>query len=371
MQKYLKNRSKKFKTEKHLLLKKQSNKNSFEKPEYYIKNKFILLVFIIIIIILSILVLHLYRRLNKAKLFIKIFKVLKNEKDVDLFLNNKTDFYFQKRVKYLSKNGFYYNESNLKTFQEKLNYLMIHESPEYKTDIADKIKVHEYSKKVLGKDICPPILKIYDNADEINLDELPDKFALKCNHGSSMNIFCVDKSKFNLEKAKSQLNDWVNTNYGLNNREFQYIFIKKKIFAAPYLGDNIIDYEIYCFNGKPKFVRVRQLLNQIRHISLHNYYDFDWKLMELETGLPNYKRDPNKKIEKPKNLNLMIEYSKKLTKDFVFVRVDFYELNNTVYLSEITFSPSNTLMKLGNEEQRLNLGSLLDITKIKKSLFNK
>ena len=67
--------------------------------------------------------------------------------------------------------------------------------------------------------------------------------------------------------------------------------------------------------------------------------------MELETGLPSYIRGPNKKIEKPKNLNLMIDYSIKLAKDFIFVRVDFYELNNTVYLSEITFSPSNNLMK--------------------------
>ena len=51
--------------------------------------------------------------------------------------------------------------------------------------------------------------------------------------------------------------------------------------------------------------------------------------------------------------------------------IDFYEVNNTVYLSELTFSPSNTLNTFKNEEQRLYLGNLLDITKIKKSLFNK
>ena len=37
-----------------------------------------------------------------------------------------------------------------------------------------------------------------------NIDELPDKFVLKCNHGSNMNIFCKDKSTFNLANAKSQ-----------------------------------------------------------------------------------------------------------------------------------------------------------------------
>ena len=83
-----------------------------------------------------------------------------------------------------------YDESNLITFQNKLNYLIIHESPEYKGNIIDKIKLSDYSKKILGKDICIPILKTYNNVDEINIDELPDKFVLKCNHGSGMNIFC-------------------------------------------------------------------------------------------------------------------------------------------------------------------------------------
>ena len=80
------------------------------------------------------------------------------------------------------------NESHLETIQEKLKYVLVHESPDYKTNIVDKILLHEYSIKKLGKDICVPIIKIYNNTKEINLDELPDKFVLKCNHGSAMNI---------------------------------------------------------------------------------------------------------------------------------------------------------------------------------------
>ena len=50
--------------------------------------------------------------------------------------------------------------------------------------------MHAYSKKKLGIDICVPIIKIYNNSEEIKLEELPDKFVLKCNHGSGMNILC-------------------------------------------------------------------------------------------------------------------------------------------------------------------------------------
>ena len=74
---------------------------------------------------------------------------------------------------------------------------------------------------MLGKDICVPIIKVYNNVNEININELPDKFVLKCNHGSQMNIICSDKSKFNLIEARNKLEHWKNTNFGLENSEFQ------------------------------------------------------------------------------------------------------------------------------------------------------
>ena len=103
---------------------------------------------------------------------------------------------------------------------------------------------------------------------------------------------------------------------------------------------------------------------------LYNYYDLNWNLTEIEHNLLGYVRDPTVIIEKPKNLNLMIEYAKKLSDEFVFVRVDLYDINGTIYLSEMTFSPSDNNMKYKNEEQRIYLGSLLDITKIRPYLFN-
>ena len=334
------------------------------KSHYYYEMKLFCIILIIIIYILI-------GKLNEVLYLNKLQKVLKNEEDIELFLSNKTEYYFQKRKNYLKHFNYLYDESKLITLQDKNNYLLIHECPEYKTNYVDKIKIHDVSKKILGKDICPPILKIYNNIKDINLDDLPDKFVLKCNHGSGMNIICKNKLKFNFEEAKNKLTKWMNINYGTSRTEFQYNFIERKIFLAPYLGDKIIDYEIYCFNGQPKFVRVRKLIDEQKHITLHNYYDLDWKLNDIDSGLFNYKRDPNMKIEKPKHFDLMIYYSKKLSKDFVFVRIDFYEINNIVYLSEITFSPSNTLNRYKNKEQSKYLGDMLDITKIKSSLFNK
>jgi hypothetical protein len=239
-------------------------------------------------------------------------------------MENKTKYYFKYRLKFLKMNNIKYNESNLVTFQDKLNYLLIHENPELKTQYVDKIRIHESTKKIIGKDICVPILKIYNDANEINLDELPNKFLLKLNHGSGMNIICKDKSTFNLNDAKVKLNKWKQENYGLYGTEFQYMLVDRKIFAAPYLGDNIIDYEIFCFNGIPKLIRVQKTLFEHNNTIIHNYYDLNWSLTEIDTGLKIYHRIPEFNITKPKKLDLMIEYSKKLSKKFCFVRIDYY-----------------------------------------------
>jgi hypothetical protein len=185
-----------------------------------------------------------------------------------------------------------------------------------------------------------------------------------------MNIICNNKLQLNLYKAKLKLKKWKNINYGLKTAEFQYMFVNPKIYAEKYLSDDLMDYKIFCFNGKPKFIRVRKFLPGNK-TKIHNHYDTNWKLNEFESGLKGYIRDPAIKIQKPKNLALMLEYSKKLSREFIFVRVDLYEVNNTVYLGELTFSPSNTYIKWKNMKQNIKIGNLIDLTKIKRYLYNK
>ena len=90
-----------------------------------------------------------------------------------------------------------YNESHLITFEDKLNWLVIHDTNILKGKWADKILLHKYSKRKLGKDICNKILKIYHSEKDINLNELPNQFVLKTNHGSGYNIIVEDKKEFN------------------------------------------------------------------------------------------------------------------------------------------------------------------------------
>ena len=283
---------------------------------------------------------------------------------LQLYVENRTNFYLKGRERNAKLGGRKYNDSNVTTIQDKLNWLIVHENPEYKAIIVDKILLHEYSLKILGKDICVPIIKIYNTSDEIDFNELPDKFALKCNHGCGMNILCNNKSRLNITDAKSKLDKWMNINYALKSFEFQYLHVKKKIFAENYLVDDVNDYKIYCFNGKPKFIRVQKYLPD-HSGKINNYYNLDWTLNEIETGLKGFYRRPDVEFEKPKNLDLMLEYSEKLSSEFVFVRVDLYDINGTVYLGEMTFTPSNCGFDCKDYNQSLYLGNMLDLSKVK------
>ena len=343
---------------------KELNKNFNLKIEY----KDIIIIYkifaiIIINIIIDVIIIKLYFKKYQIN-----YTNFNNEEYLQMCYKSRALFYTKYRKIKMKSHNLNFNYSNLITIQEKLNYLLIHESPDYKSKIADKIKLHDYSIKVLGKDICVPILKIYKNENEINLNELPDKFVLKCNHGSAMNIICSDKSKFDINLAKKRLALWKNKNYGFDSSEFQYINIKREIFAETYLKENIEDYKIYCFHGEPKFIRVQK--KYIKNYKINNYYDINWKLTDIETGLPHFIRKPEVQFQKPINFDMMIYYAKKLSKEFAFVRVDFYNLNGTIYLGELTFTPSNLVFKLKNKNQSINLGNLININKIKNYLYN-
>ena len=248
---------------------------------------------------------------------------------------------------------------NPKLIWEKIQWLKINDISYLKTKCADKILVHDYVKEKIGEDICVPIIKIYDKPEDIDINELPDKFVIKCNHGYKMNIICNDKNSFNLEDAIKKCKTWLNTDFGSQGAEYHYSLIKPKCFAEIYLenSNGLTDYKIWCQNGIPYFIMVindRFSNNQ----SYANVYDLNWNPIHL--GWSSFPENFNMLDKKPKTLNKMIEYAKILSKDFKFVRVDFYEVNNKCYLGELTFTPGNGWFNFSAEND-IKYGDLLKL----------
>jgi hypothetical protein len=138
-----------------------------------------------------------------------------------------------------------------------LRWLNIYDADPLKSECADKLKVKDYVRRILGVDIAVPTIAEWTSAQDIDFSVLPERFVLKCNHGSGMNIIVRDKSQLNEQDARNKLNNWMNDDFSMRNGfESHYHWIERRIFAEELLGDgtgNLKDYKFWCFNGEPKF----------------------------------------------------------------------------------------------------------------------
>ena len=282
-------------------------------------------------------------------IFISIYYFCKN------YSAKLLKYYYKTRIKYLKKFRKKYNESNLVTLSEKLNWIAIHDVKKLKGKCADKILLHEYSRQVLKKDICNKILKIYDDPYKINISELPDQFVLKTNHGSGYNIIVHNKSELNIEKAKRQLNDWLQIDYSKVGAEFHYTFIKRKVFAEEYIGKSLNNYKFMCYNGIPRFIYIAKTENGQKY---RNFFDINWNPLDFNCDYPPH---PTEVYSKPDNYDLMIKIVRKLAKPFKLVRVDLYEHNNEVRLGELTFTPFDSIISCKNPQHEIELAKDLKL----------
>ena len=91
------------------------------------------------------------------------------------------------------------------TFNEKLQWLKLYDhNPKY-IKLVDKKAVKEIVSKWIGEEYIIPTIGVWDNADEINYDKLPDRFVLKANHDSGSVTICRNKEKFDRDAAKKKL----------------------------------------------------------------------------------------------------------------------------------------------------------------------
>lgn len=252
---------------------------------------------------------------------------------------------------------------NPKTFNEKIQWLKLHNYPVNNLVVngADKYKVREYVKNKGLEKILVPMLGDWDTPEEIDWDKLPNKFVLKCNHGCAYNILCSDKSLFNRKDAIKKMEKWMKEDFGAFNIETHYSKIKPHITCEEYLGDCIIDYKFFCFNGVPKYIYISSDLVHDRQAQIGFYY-LDGKKMPLIRD--DYA--PMDIEEFPPFFEEMQETAKVLCGDFPFVRVDFFLANDTYYFAELTFTPSGGMMPFNPDKYDLEWGKELDISKVEK-----
>lgn len=256
--------------------------------------------------------------------------------------------------------------NNPKTYDEKLTWSLANNFGREEAIYADKYRVREYVSRCGFENLLPEIYGIWNSADNIDLKKLPKKFVLKTNNGSGNDCIeiCKDKTQMDISKIKKKFKRALNKNIWKNQCEYHYRYIEPLVFAEQLLDDNreerMTDYKIHCFNGTAVCILVCS--NRANNLKL-DYYDTDWNYLDV---VPMEMRS-GEVVPKPLGLPEMIRAAEVLSNPFPAARIDFYDVNGTVYFGEITLSPAGGNLVYINEKWQYKLGKLMSINKEGKS----
>lgn len=280
-----------------------------------------------------------------------------------------TDFIPDKamiKLQYWVKTGRKLNLTNPRRFTEKLQWYKLNHRYPLMTQCADKYGVREYIISKGYEEILVPLFGVYDQVGDVNFDKLPDKFVLKTTNGSRTNLLCEDKSILNLVTTKELLNNWLLKRTSKAGREWPYYNIKPRIICEQFLdkdkNNDLVDYKFICFSGKVAcvFVNAERSSDDVMKFGIYNK-EFE-HLPYTRKGL----RNTDNKITKPLNYEKMLEIAEVLSKDFLHVRVDLYNIDGEIYFGEMTFFHGSGYVDFEPDEFDFILGGQFQLLESKK-----
>ena len=262
--------------------------------------------------------------------------------------------------------------NNPKRFSEKLFYLKLYyrTQKDFIQEIYDKYTARAYAEKKIGEQYLSKLYGVYDSADEIDFERLPDKFAIKVTQSSGCNLFCNGKDKFQVEEARKQMNIWqqaMDSKEYLESSEEGYFHTgKSKIICEEFLEDsegNIpLDIRLWCFNGKVKFYcmdfdTVDEEGNK-KKFYYRNTYMVKGDLVPVNLGRPY--NTAFKRMDLP-HFREMVQVAEKLAEEFVFVRVDLYNIDGRIIFGELTPLPQSGSGRITPRKYDYKFGKMLKL----------
>lgn len=273
------------------------------------------------------------------------------------------------RYRFYKSLGYHCHLRHPESFNEKIQWIKLHDRNPLYPCLIDKIKVKEFigqhAGQLPGLKVIPMIgsKEGYQHFAEIPFDILPERFVIKCNHDAASTIICQDKSTFDYDNAETKIEAALKRNfYHYVGKQWGYKDISPRVFVEEYMenGDDeeLNDYKFMMFNGECKCVFVCS--NRFDATGLKkNFYDATWNPLPFTRGASN----DVAAIPKPNHYDEMLDLANRLASLIKnrFVRVDLYEINNAVYFGEFTFYPGGGTMPFEPREWDYIMGKWLKL----------
>ena len=264
-------------------------------------------------------------------------------------------------LRYYQFSGKWMDWRHPRTFNEKIQCLKRCDRRQECVMQADKCAVKDWVAEKVGPAYVVPTYGIWERAEDIDFDALPDRFVLKCNHDSGSVVLCTDKASFDRASARQKLKTALQRDFSRSGGEWVYKHIPRKVFAEQYLdardAGGLMDYKFFCFNGVPEYLYVSSGMENHATARVNFFYP-DWSVAPFtRSDYPSMDLLP----PKPACLDEMLRLCRVLSEGHPFVRVDLYWVNGQVYFSEMTFYPNGGYIPFLTEEMDEAAGAYLKI----------
>lgn len=260
------------------------------------------------------------------------------------------------------KLGYSPDFDNPKSFNEKIFWMKLNYHDPLITVCCDKFRVKDYVKEKIGGGFTVPVLGSWTSAESIDFDSLPDRFVLKVNWSSGYNIIVKNKKTADIQKIKKQIAFWMQPQQNSYYQAFNWGYkdMHPIVYAEQYIEQiegQLYDYKFYCCDGKVKFLFIAT--DRFKENVTYDFYDTDFNRMDFKYGGKEHSQHA---LKKPHFYDDMVKYAEKLSKPFPFVRIDFYETDDRLYVGEMTFYSGGGILPFDPPEWDYRLGEYINIS---------
>ncbi len=236
-------------------------------------------------------------------------------------------------------------------FQNQIVARMLFERDKRMPPLVDKIDVKATVEAVLGREwIIPTLYCGHELHRSRNEPGRGPTYVIKASHRSNAAHFVRRGDEVDWPRVEGLCREWTSSHYGIENQEWVYTQLDRRILVEPMIGDSVIDYKFHVFGGKIEIIQVdTDRYDNHRRI----FYDVSWNKTDISFGYPM-----GDDLPPPPHLKEMRRAAETLGADWPFVRVDLYDIPSGPKFGELTFYPKGGIAALEPESVERKFGKL-------------
>jgi hypothetical protein len=241
---------------------------------------------------------------------------------------------------------------------EKIRWQFVNHPNPLMTLAADKIAVRDYLAFKGARIAAPRLIATGEDPVALMRTDLPESFVLKSAHGSGQVHVeragaCTPPRVLAARAARwRRIDQWRRTG------EMHYRGVPKRWLVEECVPARArrLEFKIACFNGEPAYLTV--ITERGRAGYRRATYDCDWRPAGL--GVRGLEEDP-RPVPRPAALDLMLAEARRLSEDFLHVRVDFLMFDDRLVFSELTFAGLGARLPFEPLAANAALGARMDL----------